>query len=70
MQRPVLASHFHALKNDRMMGESMQFSLWREMKDGASCHISRIAMHTIPDLTQFKATELRIYEILNRASKI
>jgi hypothetical protein len=27
-------------------------------------------MHTIPDLTQFKATELRIYEILNRASKI
>jgi len=69
MQRPVLASHFHALKNDHTTGASMQFSLWREMKDGTS-HISRKAMHTIPDLTQFKVGELRIYETLNRVRKI
>ena len=70
MQRPFFASHFHALKNDHMTGASMQFSLWRDMIDGTNCHISRIAMHTIPYLTQFKVAQLRIYEILNRARKI
>jgi hypothetical protein len=47
MQRPVLASHFHALKNDHMTGASMQFSLWREIIDGTSRQISRIAMQTL-----------------------
>jgi len=70
MQSPLFARHFHTLKNDHMTGARMHFSLRREMKDGTSCHISRITMHTIPDLTQFKVTELRIYEILNRARQI
>jgi hypothetical protein len=65
MQRPVLANHFHAVKNDHMKGAGMQFSLWREMKDGT---ISLTL--TIPDLRQFKVAELRIYEILNRRRKI
>jgi hypothetical protein len=69
MQRRVLFSHFHALKNDHMTGASVQYSLWYEVMDGTSCHISRVAMHKIPDLMQFKVALLWIYEILNRVRK-
>jgi hypothetical protein len=47
-----------------MTRASVQFSLWCEVMDGTSCRTSRIAMHKIPDLRQFKVAQLWIYEIL------